>query len=111
MIPRLGDGNRLKIGCVIRTSYRLENDSPSRGRKRRWFKSEPQEGDGLENDSPSRGRKPSAVNASLTFFFKRLENDSPSRGRKQRNIGILMNIVFLSLENDSPSRGRKLNIQ
>ena len=59
MIPRLGDGNIHDIQCNANSfSHRLENDSPSRGRKRYT-----QDGaDGttikcLENDSPSRGRK------------------------------------------------------
>ena len=56
MIPRLGDGNWAR--CVLGEfdSHSLENDSPSRGRKRA-----PSIEDipvvGLENDSPSRGRK------------------------------------------------------
>ena len=55
MIPRLGDGNYAPA-LVIDFDNRLENDSPSRGRKpiklfsMKYFL-------GLENDSPSRGRK------------------------------------------------------
>ena len=56
MIPRLGDGNL----AGMRTSsvmVRLENDSPSRGRKPYQWKRRTGTQLSLENDSPSRGRK------------------------------------------------------
>ena len=57
MIPRLGDGNKKSSGISSLTKVlRLENDSPSRGRK---LKSADEDtlSTCLENDSPSRGRK------------------------------------------------------
>ena len=59
----------------------------------------------LENDSPSRGRKLCIILLIQFNKCSRLENDSPSRGRKPNStkpIGL-----FTGLENDSPSRGRK----
>ena len=62
----------------------------------------------LENDSPSRGRKQFLTVVIPVTEIIRLENDSPSRGRK-----LLFLCPFLvapgcpGLENDSPSRGRK----
>ena len=59
MIPRLGDGDSsLGPGFSGKFLTRLENDSPSRGRKLIPYKfliisPSPR----LENDSPSRGRK------------------------------------------------------
>ena len=60
MIPRLGDGNfsTMISGLVFSIFFRLENDSPSRGRKR------------------------CVVDSSVCSLILRLENDSPSRGRK-----------------------------
>ena len=56
MIPRLGDGNFFGLGLLNES---LENDSPSRGRKRTLplnpVKTSMKHS--LENDSPSRGRK------------------------------------------------------
>ena len=60
MIPRLGGGNWLQHKRFS-SLYRLENDSPSRG------------------------RKPCNIFIrSLILFQCRLENDSPSRGRKHK---------------------------
>ena len=59
MIPRLGDGNIYGLFDAVKV-FRLENDSPSRGRKH-----------GL-------------VDALVVYQLDRLENDSPSRGRKLR---------------------------
>ena len=85
MIPRLGDGNTKKheewntIICKC-----LENDSPSRGRKRNSTNALRSINDGLENDSPSRGRKPLTLDTGDgKTIAASLENDSPSRGRKQ----------------------------
>ena len=83
MIPRLGDGNQQKyIDTDI--SLSLENDSPSRGRKRaledatnqilnaiKVQKMIPRLGDGNAIPEP----RISGIDGSL-------ENDSPSRGRK-----------------------------
>ena len=58
MIPRLGDGNPEPPHSLSFLLLRLENDSPSRGRK---LTSSSVVLDhltmSLENDSPSRGRK------------------------------------------------------
>ena len=108
MIPRLGDGNPNKC-CVVRYLLNiksLENDSPSRGRKRLLKQLLLSLNNCLENDSPSRGRKPEINSLHLETPTSSLENDSPSRGRKQE----LEKMIHLKyrLENDSPSRGRKL---
>ena len=68
MIPRLGDGNFapfLRYYVFLRC---LENDSPSRGRKRNttFVTTKPQTV-GLENDSPSRGRKQFEVCVTLNL--------------------------------------------
>ena len=71
MIPRLGDGNNA-AACYQMIDLSLENDSPSRGRKRckcvdNNFTSS------LENDSPSRGRKllqVSSITATRIMFRK-----------------------------------------
>ena len=60
----------------------------------------------LENDSPSRGRKLVVVAFLMLKIFISLENDSPSRGRKHVPTIVLWRKI--RLENDSPSRGRKL---
>ena len=59
MIPRLGDGN-MRQRARDEGALRLENDSPSRGRKQYLLSWNPFEERfiSLENDSPSRGRKP-----------------------------------------------------
>ena len=57
MIPRLGDGNAVAVTPLAPLSPRLENDSPSRGRKHWRFAEYDLVPAGLENDSPSRGRK------------------------------------------------------
>ena len=57
MIPRLGDGNLHPPDDDRIYHHRLENDSPSRGRKP-WKHKVGKDGLlSLENDSPSRGRK------------------------------------------------------
>ena len=66
----------------------------------------------LENDSPSRGRKRFLKELHRVLLSpRRLENDSPSRGRKLWNILTTHHSHHQSLENDSPSRGRKLVLQ
>ena len=57
MIPRLGDGNDEYAICLCHNANRLENDSPSRGRKPDCTANYYIFGDSLENDSTSRGRK------------------------------------------------------
>ena len=57
MIPRLGDGNINSLISSTDISTRLENDSPSRGRKPKYSRSGEMLDNRLENDSPSRGRK------------------------------------------------------
>ena len=59
MIPRLGDGNcRGRVSRPHKVQERLENDSPSRGRKHKpVFGNIGRDDSSLENDSPSRGRK------------------------------------------------------
>ena len=81
MVPRLGDGNFKSL------QIRVFNPR-------------------LENDSPSRGRKHFVLDSSIIVVGKRLENDSPSRGRKHRQMTLIQQFL-LCLENDSPSRGRK----
>ena len=68
MIPRLGDGNIHDIQCNANSfSHRLENDSPSRGRKQVIDDTQNDTtAVGLENDSPSRGRKLKISNAKRT---------------------------------------------
>ena len=57
MIPRLGDGNHTQYDNYdYDVNHSLENDSPSRGRKRKAAENGKRVL-GLENDSPSRGRK------------------------------------------------------
>ena len=60
MIPRLGDGNSVfSLTLPLGSSGCLENDSPSRGRKRALhYHAISSDTESLENDSPSRGRKP-----------------------------------------------------
>ena len=59
MIPRLGDGNLKILTQKLKHIMGLENDSPSRGRKRQYFLGIRYSAYScLENDSPSRGRKP-----------------------------------------------------
>ena len=66
MIPRLGDGNYVQVTLYTGFLLRLENDSPSRGRKQsiiiKRFLNLPNR---LENDSPSRGRKLCQSNSNL----------------------------------------------
>ena len=82
MIPRLGDGN--STWCIKNHQHisRLENDSPSRGRKLALQSANVVNALSLENDSPSRGRKLYVPRYYLIFPLISLENDSPSRGRK-----------------------------
>ena len=56
MIPRLGDGNRMQNVLLV-VLFRLEIDSPSRGRKLAEMKAMKEKELSLEIDSPSRGRK------------------------------------------------------
>ena len=58
MIPRLGDGNHRYLWQLPVFRSRLENDSPSRGRKLCLLQTLANPLSRLENDSPSRGRKP-----------------------------------------------------
>ena len=60
MIPRLGDGNFLSTHFSKSSLYFVS----------------------LENDSPSRGRKRDRITLSIIVVYISLENDSPSRGRK-----------------------------
>ena len=88
MIPRLGDGNLLIMSIEqLSIPVSLENDSPSRGRKRKkcWIRRRMETS--LENDSPSRGRKRIPAHDGRSSRA-RLENDSPSRGRKLTGAGI-----------------------
>ena len=87
MIPRLGDGNHIEVEYSI-FSTSLENDSPSRGRKRGHPRISPRYSWRLENDSPSRGRKPNAIKQEAKDR-RSLENDSPSRGRKHLRSGLI----------------------
>ena len=108
MIPRLGDGNTYEDVYPRQCQEgRLENDSPSRGRKLNQKiridniifsvqKMIPRLGDG--NFTPYLA----------SFFNASLENDSPSRGRKPLDNPQGVSQTTPSLENDSPSRGRKL---
>ena len=69
MIPRLGDGNR-EIDQSGVQSRSLENDSPSRERKRIVRAPDNRSLiESLENDSPSRGRKPKCIGRVIYMDF------------------------------------------
>ena len=74
MIPRLGDGNDTLRYESSENFSRLENDSPSRGRKQAIF----------------------VIQITSIFNINRLENDSPSRGRKhcEHEITIIRSTEF-----------------
>ena len=105
--PSRGRKRSCKSPFQCRLTFRLENDSPSRGRKQIKPCEIVYHHLGLENDSPSRGRKRSYSVRNDRGLQEGLENDSPSRGRKRGWIRAIHPLLSFCLENDSPSRGRK----
>ena len=73
MIPRLGDGNKDDVVFTNMDTDGLENDSPSRGRKRelQQLLSWDTPPSCLENNSPSRGRKLSTTFRYLQLSFRK----------------------------------------